>query len=105
MFLDFFYSINIVNYIGYFPLSYYTSFYEIRSGLLTRFSAIAEENNYYKNKFYRKRFNVDLDLDYHISLYLAKGFLREKIIGSISFFRFLIPDIFLFMELSRVLFH
>jgi hypothetical protein len=85
--------LSFIDYIGYFPISFYNSFFDLKFFGL-RFSPIAYEVNNYKNRFYRKRFNVEFDIDYHISLYLGKGVKRSGDMGLINFFRYLVPEYF-----------
>jgi hypothetical protein len=85
--------LSFIDYIGYFPVSFYNSFFDIKFFGL-RFSPIAYEVNYYKNRFYRKRSNVEFDIDYHISLYLGRAVKRLDNMGLINFFRYLVPENF-----------
>jgi len=91
---------SLISYVGYFPINFYNSFFDLLF-FSSRFSAIALEVNYYKNRFYRKRYNVEFDIDYHISLYLGKGLKRLESIGSINFFRYLVPEYFFIHGLDQ----
>lgn len=86
-------NLSFIDYIGYFPISFYNSYFDLKFFGL-RFSPIANEVNFYRNRFYRKRFNVEFDIDYHISLYLGKGIVRLGDMGLINFFRYLVPEYF-----------
>jgi hypothetical protein len=85
--------IAYIDYIGYFPISFYNSFFDLKFFGL-RFSPIAIDVNQYKNRFYRKRGNAEFDIDYHISLYFGKGITRSEDMGLISFFRYLVSEYF-----------
>jgi hypothetical protein len=88
-------------YLGYFPLTFYFSIFDIFSFVLQRFSPMAKECFSYFNKFFRRQNSFFFDLDFHITLFLSKGVIRIRVPGYLNFFRYKVQEYFLVQGLEK----
>lgn len=89
------------NYIGYFPLGFFNFMAEYSYGFFTKFSTMQYLVGFYSFRFFRRVFQSFIDLDFHISFFLGRGFRRLKGVGLINFYRFLTQEYYFIHGLQK----